>query len=66
MRYEYIRVPFDLGDLSKLNNYSMIGWRVIQVIKDPLNQEYALLERPIPGGYYILPAGISKSYNKKK
>lgn len=74
MRYEYIRIEFDIGDLSELNNYSMNGWRVVTIYRNPhyakgstiKNMDYALLERPIPGGYNISPAEISKVYGKNQ
>ena len=61
MRYEYITIPFDIGDLSDLNRYSMNGWRVVCVVSDPTNKpgefprHFALLERPLPGGYNFKP-----------
>lgn len=56
MRYEYIRVEFDIGDLTKINIYSMNGWRVVAIVPGDIItgqrlNHYALLERPIPGGY---------------
>ena len=61
MRYEYIRIPFDVGTLDDLNRCSSNGWRVVCIIPDPTNKvgetfrNYALLERPLPGGYNFKP-----------
>jgi len=33
MKYEYIRIRFDFGDLSELNQYSQDGWRVVAVVQ---------------------------------
>ena len=47
MRYEYIRLLIDMGDLSELNRLSSIGgWRVVSIVRDT-GQNFALLERPL-------------------
>jgi len=50
MRYEYIGLDFDFGDLSELNRLSSVGWKVCAVLKEPLSTHSftALLERPLP------------------
>lgn len=52
MRYEYIRLGFDWGDLSELNNLSIAGWRVVAVermepetVDISQGTHWALLER---------------------
>lgn len=50
MKYEYIWVKFDLGDLEGLNRYSLDGWRVVYVEKNAVTREgthRGLLERTI-------------------
>lgn len=56
MRYEYIRIGVDIGDLTQLNDYGMNGWRVVGIFLSSMGPtayptHYALLERSIPGGY---------------
>lgn len=47
MRYEYIRLFFDFGDLEEMNRLAGTGWRVVSV--QPDEQTFiALLERTIP------------------
>lgn len=57
MRYEYVRLQFDFGNLSQMNSLSGDRWKVIAVL--PISAEtsysnkqmggwYALLERPLP------------------
>ncbi len=61
MKYEYIRLAVDVGDLSELNSLSSVGFRVVAVIdeKDSAYVDsdgciyrglvhYALLERELP------------------
>jgi hypothetical protein len=58
MKYEYIRIGLDMGDLDELNRLSSVGFRVVAVVPnhyfvdgDDLQFEtpqYALLERPLP------------------
>jgi hypothetical protein len=50
--YEYIRLGFDFGDLSELNQLSSVGWRVVSVQPDPYefllrHNFFALLEREL-------------------
>jgi hypothetical protein len=50
--YEYIRLGFDFGDLSELNQLSSVGWRVVSVQPDPYEfllrwNFFALLEREL-------------------
>lgn len=51
-RYEYIRLPFDIGDLSELNRFGGDGWRVCSVFQQAGGEagdiHIALLERKIP------------------
>jgi hypothetical protein len=56
-RYEYIRIEIDMGDLTKLNSLSSVGWRVVGVVQEkrvtqymgtPTWANFALLERPLP------------------
>lgn len=60
-RYEYIRLYFDPGDLSKLNALSGDGWKVVSVMDrtgwwvhpwgqpvDEFERLMALLERELP------------------
>ncbi len=51
MRYEYIRIAFDWGDLQPMNQLSMTGWRVVHVGEsgEPYLPLMALLERELPG-----------------
>lgn len=49
MKYEYIQLGFDFGDLEKMNRLSGDGWRVVQVVPGRFG-EYpyiALMEREI-------------------
>ena len=48
MRYEYIRLLFDFGDLSELNHLSSVGWRIVSVVRYDQHAYWALLERPLP------------------
>lgn len=50
MKYEYIRLSFDFGDLAELNGLGSAGWRVVAVEKDAMgaHRHFALLERPLP------------------
>jgi hypothetical protein len=60
MKYEYIRVQFDLGDLTEINKLASVGFRVVVVVPnhyfvngDDLQfdtPQYALMERPLPEG----------------
>lgn len=49
MKYEYIRLKFDFGDLEEMNRLSTSGWRVISVTpdQDRARVNWALLERPL-------------------
>ncbi len=52
MKFEYIRLYFDFGDLSGLNSLGSNGWRVVTVTLDGGDrrqgrQYVALLERSI-------------------
>jgi len=40
--YEYIRLPFDFGDLEAMNKLGSVGWRVILVHRN--DQKYAEFE----------------------
>lgn len=46
IKYEYIRLELDMGDLGPLNRYSGDGWRVVAVTGSGYYS--ALLERPLP------------------
>ena len=54
MKYEYIRLYFDFGDLHELNQLSSSGWRVVSVQPGAVDtdalgvSQIALLERPLP------------------
>lgn len=51
VKYEYIWVQFDLGDLDTLNRYSNDGWRVVYVERTTVTRNgthRGLLERVIP------------------
>lgn len=56
-RFEYIRLYFDPGDLSKLNALAGDGWKVVSVMDrtgwwvrpaDEFERLMALLERELP------------------
>jgi hypothetical protein len=49
MRYEYIRIELDFGDLSELNKLSSHGWRAVSVVENQENnyKYWCLLERPL-------------------
>jgi len=59
VKYEYIRLELNMGDLTALNGLSSVGFRVVAVLSEPryvavddfagmVPINYALLERPIP------------------
>lgn len=48
LRYEYIRLRLDMGDLRELNSLSGYGWHVVAVVNQ-FGADYALLERAIIG-----------------
>jgi hypothetical protein len=60
MKYEYIRIQLDMGDLDELNRLSSVGFRVAAVVPNIFyvasdypqfdTPQYALLERPLPEG----------------
>lgn len=57
IRYEYIRLEVDMGDLKELNGLSSSGWRAVAIVNEVQTKahgykhvvHYALLERPLPG-----------------
>ena len=58
VKYEYIRIGLDMGDLDELNQLSSVGFRVVSVVPNHFyvdgdesqfeTPQYALLERPLP------------------
>jgi hypothetical protein len=52
MRYEYIRILVDFGDLEQLNNLGSVGWHVVATAPHDSDrfQTWVLLERPLPAG----------------
>jgi hypothetical protein len=59
MKYEYIRIGLDMGDLNDLNSLASVGFRVVAIVPNHFyvdgdepqfeTPQYALLERPLPG-----------------
>lgn len=55
VKFEYIRVRIDAGDLAELNSLSSLGWRVVGLFNHEEHihgggvfvQWYALLERMV-------------------
>lgn len=54
MKYEYIGLKVDFGDLSSLNRYGSVGWHVAHVKDSGAGlspyEVQVLLERRIPDG----------------
>lgn len=51
MKYEYIALQFDLGDVAQLNRLASDGWRVVGMLPNgaaTLLTCWALLERVLP------------------
>jgi hypothetical protein len=58
VKYEYIRIQLDMGDLDELNRLASVGFRVVSVFPNHFyvdedepqfeTPQYALLERPLP------------------
>lgn len=57
IRYEYIRLEVDMGNLTELNGLASSGWHVVAIVDEVQTKahgykhvvHYALLERPLPG-----------------
>ncbi len=56
--YEYIRLPFDMGDLTALNSLSGVGWRVASVQPKSEHEYWALLERQLPSTDGRVPGAL--------